>query len=376
MKLDANYLGKALKKLGFSFYSGVPCSFLSNLINYAINEANFVMSNNEGDAVAICAGAHLSGNKSIVLMQNSGLTNAISPLTSLNYSFKLPVLGFVSLRGEPGLKDEPQHELMGTITEKMLELIEIKWEYLSTDIKEVKNQLLRANNEVEKNRSFFFVVKKGTFDKVDLKEQKEVINKNVLTIEKSIRDFLPTRLDVLETISKLKQKDTVLLATTGKTGRELYEIDDANNNLYMVGSMGSVSSIGLGLSLNTEKNVISIDGDGALLMRMGNIATNGYYSPNNFLHIVIDNNIHDSTGGQFTVSNNVDFVNIAKASGYTNSIYVHSKEELSDIILAWKKNPVLTFIYIKVKKGTKENLGRPKIKPFEVKNRLMEFVRE
>ena len=119
MKLNTLVFGKELKKLGFDFFSGVPCSFLNNLINYAINDCDFVMSANEGDAVASCAGAYIAGRKSVVLMQNSGLSNASSPITSLNYSFKLPVLGFVSLRGEPGINDEPQHELTGKITEKM-----------------------------------------------------------------------------------------------------------------------------------------------------------------------------------------------------------------------------------------------------------------
>ncbi len=374
MALDTYKFGDELKKLGFDFYSGVPCSFLNNLINYAINECDYVMSANEGDAVATSAGAYLAGKKSVVLMQNSGLTNATSPITSLNYSFQLPVLGFVSLRGEPGLSDEPQHELMGTITEKMLELMNVKWEYLSADFNEVLEQLARADEAILNDESFFFVVKKGTFDKVDLKEQ--VINKvaNQLQINKSQEDSLPLRLNVLETISKTKCENTVLLATTGKTGRELYEIDDAKNNLYMVGSMGSISSIGLGIALNSNKNTIAIDGDGALLMRMGNLATNAYYSPKNMLHILIDNNIHDSTGGQFTVSSNIDFVQVSSSVGYEQSIYVHNLKELEEVILSWMKNPSLTFVYIRVKKGTKENLGRPKVKPFEVKKRLMEFI--
>ena len=132
--LNTQEFGTALKGLGFDFYSGVPCSFLKYLINYAINDCDYVMAANEGDAVATAAGAYLGGKKSVVLMQNSGLTNATSPITSLNYSFQLPILGFVSLRGEPGLSDEPQHELMGKITGEMLSLMKVDWEYLAQDI--------------------------------------------------------------------------------------------------------------------------------------------------------------------------------------------------------------------------------------------------
>ncbi len=377
MKLDTYELGNQLKQLGFDFYSGVPCSFLKDLINYAINEVSYVMSANEGDAVATCAGAFMAGKKSVVLMQNSGLTNATSPLTSLNYSFKIPVLGFVSLRGEKGLNDEPQHELMGQITEKMLELSDVKWEYLSNDIAEVKKQLKRANKCIDENKTFFFIVKKGVLDKVILKPKESKIILNQKILKKELENELPLRLNVLETLSENKGDDTILLASTGKAGRELYEIDDAKNNFYMVGSMGCISAIGLGLALSQKnKKVIAIDGDGSLLMRMENLATNAAYSPDNLLHIVIDNNLHDSTGGQFTISHNIDFVNIAASCGYIKSLYIHSLDELSVKISEWKKKPVLTFLYIKVKKGTKDNLGRPKITPVQVKNRLMEFINE
>ena len=377
MTLDTYKFGDALKQLGYDFYSGVPCSFLNNLINFAINECDYVMSANEGDAIATCAGAHLAGKKTVVLMQNSGLTNATSPITSLNYSFQLPVLGFVSLRGEPGLGDEPQHELMGTITEKMLELMDVQWEYLSADINEVYLQLERADAAISANKTFFFVVKKGTLGKVELNVAPLNKVSNALQVIKSKDDQLPLRLNVLETLSKLKSNDTVLLATTGKSGRELYEVEDAANNLYMVGSMGCISSIGLGLALNTnKKKVIAIDGDGALLMRMGNLATNAYYAPDNLLHILIDNNVHDSTGGQLTVAGNIDFVQVAASVGYRQSVYLHSLDELESFISEWKTKPVCSFVYIKVRKGTKENLGRPSIKPFEVKERLVKFINE
>lgn len=376
MALNTSQFGDELTKAGFNFYCGVPCSFLNSLINYAINSVDFVMCANEGDAVATASGAHLSGKKSVALMQNSGLSNALSPLTSLNHTFDLPVLGFVSLRGEPGLNDEPQHELLGVITEKLLEVVGVRWAYLEQDIDKAKLQIDEANEAIANNESYFFVVKKGTFSQVKLESKNDRIVKNEIKIIKSKEETLPTRLDVLQCLSNLKNPDTVILATTGKTGRELYEIDDCQNNFYMVGSMGCISSIGLGIALNSSKDVIAVDGDGALLMRMGSMATNAYYAPDNLLHLLIDNNMHDSTGGQFTVSRNIDFVSVASNVGYRHSIYVHSIEELKAAILQWFKAPKITFIYIKVKPGTKENLGRPSIKPPEVKERLMRFLGE
>ncbi|GLH62924.1 thiamine pyrophosphate enzyme [Parageobacillus sp. G301] len=375
--INTKMFGEELKKMGFQFFSGVPCSFLKNLINYAINDCDYVAATNEGEAVAIAAGAYLAGEKPVVLMQNSGLTNAVSPLVSLNYPFRIPVLGFVSLRGEPGIPDEPQHELMGRITTQMLDLMEIKWEYLSTDFEQAKNQLARAHSYIERDQTFFFVVKKNTFEKEPLKDQKQLSNLNVLKVGKTKDDQLPTRIETLKLINSLKSDKTIQLATTGKTGRELYEIEDAPNNLYMVGSMGCVSSLGLGLALaKKDKDIVVIEGDGALLMRMGSLATNGYYAPKNMLHILLDNNTHDSTGGQSTVSHNVNFVDIAAACGYSKSIYVHNLEELESCIKDWKREKSLTFLYMKIAKGSKEGLGRPKMKPYEVKERLKVFLHD
>lgn len=369
--------GEELKRLGFRFFSGVPCSFLKSLINYAINECEYVSAANEGDAIAIASGAYLGGKKSVVIMQNSGLANAVSPLTSLNYPFRIPLIGFVSLRGQPGISDEPQHELMGQITTKLLDIMQVPWTYLSDDMEQNRQKLRLANQHIERNRPFFFVVKKGTFDGVTLKKQPPHFHLNQVKRKRKSEDQYPSRYEALTAIHSLKDRQTVLLATTGKTGREFYEIEDADNHLYMVGSMGCISSLGLGLALTQKnRNIVVIDGDGSLLMRMGNLATNGYYHPDNMIHILLDNNAHESTGGQSTVSHNIDFVEIAASCGYTQSVYVHDLKELKASIKEWKKKKGLTFLYLKISKAAKPNLGRPKIKPYEVKERLQRFLNQ
>lgn len=373
--MDTKIFGDELRKLGFTFFSGVPCSYLKNLINYSINEFDYVAAANEGDAVAIASAAYIGGQKPVVLMQNSGLTNAVSPLTSLNYPFRIPLLGFVSLRGEPGVPDEPQHELMGKITTELLDLMDVEWQYLSKDLEVANKQLIQANEQISRNRPFFFVVKNGTFDAEPLKKQQNSIRSNRILRCAHKDNQMPARHEALAVINSVKDGDTIQLATTGKTGRELYEIEDASNNLYMVGSMGCVSSFGLGLALSQpDKNIVVIDGDGSLLMRMGSLATNGYYSANNMIHILLDNNAHESTGGQSTVSHNIDFVNIAASCGYTRAIHVHNLEELKACLQEWKKTKGLTFLYLKISMQSKDRLARPSIKPHEVKERLQRFI--
>lgn len=374
--LEAQKFGEALNDLSFDFYSGVPCSFLQYLINYAINEQDFVMAANEGDAVAICAGAYLGGRKSVFLCQNSGLANAVSSLTSLTYTFKIPVLGFVSLRGEEGLQDEPQHELMGQITGDLLATMRIPYSILSTNLDEALQQLKEADAYIEQGESYFFIVKKGTFGKVALKEKSDIENYDIHYREYEQKSVLPTRLSMLSAVKSYGDDNALVLATTGLTGRELYELGDTANQLYMVGSMGCVSSIALGLAIACpNKKIIAIDGDGALLMRLGTMATLGYYAPNNLYHLLLDNTAHESTGAQFTVSSNVDFLKMAYATKYQHIVALNGDATLKASLKEWDIKGGLTFAYSKTSLGVKDNLGRPSVTPVEVKSRFMNYVK-
>lgn len=373
--LDTQAFGNILQSRGFDFYSGIPCTFLKSLINYAINSCLYIIAANEGDAVGTCAGAFVGGRRAVVIMQNSGLCNAISPLTSLNHTFRIPVLGFVSLRGEPGLNDEPQHELMGKITVQMLENMGIRWKYLSTKIAEAEIQVIQADQILKDNHSFFFIVRKATFNDAPIQRHLACYHPDRVIRGEFCDSQAPTRRDALSIITRHKDKATILLATTGKTGRELYEIEDSPHNLYMVGSMGILAPFALGLALARPRTrVIAIDGDGALLMRMGALATNGFYRPPNLLHILLDNQSYDSTGGQDTVSSNMDFVSLAAACGYPLSTRVNNLHQLDLAIIEWKKFGGLTFIYLRIAGSSEKDLSRPPIRPHEVKTRLMEFL--
>jgi len=372
----------ALKKSGFSIFSGVPCSYLKSLINCAIDQSTYIMASNEGDAVALCAGAYMAGRNSVVMMQNSGLTNAISPLTSLNQVFGIPVLGFVSLRGEEHTLDEPQHELMGKITIPILELMEFQWDFLSFDQDEAEEQLKLAAQRIREGHSFFFIVRKNTFREYILPlhlEKKP--DHSCLTVKGTAEKIpqgngeFPFRIDVLRTIHSFLDQETALIAPTGYTSRELHEIGDADNMFYMIGSMGCAGSIGMGIAIaQPRKRVMVIDGDGSLLMRLSGMALIGYYKPENMVHIVIDNNSYESTGGQETVSNGINFSEIARACGYVHTEQVQDMIGLKDTLNKWKKNRQLTFIYLKIRSGTREKLGRPSIHPQTVRQRFMEFL--
>lgn len=246
---------------------------------------------------------------------------------------------------------------------------------MSSNMEEVSQQLKEADHHISEGRTFFFVVRKGTFGDVKLKDQDLLVRSNNV-VEKSSEPLeMPIRTQALQCISDLTNDKTIVLATTGKTGRELFEVEDKPNNLYMVGSMGCISSMGLGLALSRpDKQVIVIDGDGSALMRMGSFATNAYYQPQNLLHILLDNNVHDSTGGQATVSHIVDFTTLAAAVSYPVARKVNTIAELKDTVSKWQEQGSLTFVHLQIAQGSPEALGRPTVKPHEVKDRLLKFI--
>ena len=170
---------------------------------------------------------------------------------------------------------------------------------------------------------------------------------------------------------------SLYLAATGFTGRELYELGDDPNNLYMVGSMGCVSSLGLGLSLaRSDMSVVVLDGDGSLLMRMGSLAVNAFYKPRAMLHVLFDNRCHESTGGQFTAAPAVDFPHLALAAGYPQAVCAKTPEELKAAVEDWRNRKGLTFIYCPVDLRTSKELFRPSIKPPEAAKRFIDFIQK
>lgn len=379
--IEAKEFIEAARELGFVRYTGVPCSFLTPFINYVINDnaLEYIASTNEGDALATTSGSVIGGQRSIVMMQNSGLGNAVSPITSLSYIFRIPFLIIVTHRGEPGVKDEPQHELMGQITEELFNAMQIPSETFPNETKEIIPALQRAEKFMSKeHRPYAFIMKKGSItpQKLDKKMIKDIAKSE--TEIRSLFDEKLTRLDrntvLRHIINHTSVDDSVLIATTGFTGRELFSINDRVNHIYMVGSMGCASSFGLGLALaRPDLKIIVIDGDGSGLMRMGNFATIGTYASNNFIHILLDNEVHDSTGGQSTVSKNINFAMIAKACGYSMTLS-GNKMELFDELFSLNKNEGPAFGHLKICSGTIENLPRPNVKPNEVLRRMMRHI--
>src|ERR1700720_2097529 len=164
--IDARTFVEAARARGFGWYAGVPCSYLTPFINYVLEDSSlrYVSMANEGDAVALIAGVALGGTadgshgRGIAMMQNSGLGNAVSPLTSLTWTFRLPQLLIVTWRAQPGIADEPQHALLGPITPDMLKIMEIPWELFPTESAQIGPALDRAVAHMDQNGRLYALI--------------------------------------------------------------------------------------------------------------------------------------------------------------------------------------------------------------------------
>lgn len=366
---------------GFDFYTGVPCSFLTPLINRIIADpaCRYVGATGEGEAVGIAAGAWLAGRRTVVMLQNSGLGNAVNPLTSLNHPFRIPTLMIVTWRGGPGITDEPQHEVMGAITPALLDLVGIAHAPFPSAIDVIAPTLDRAVRHMDRDGlPFALIMSKGDVAPQTLHGTPIPAHSQGTRHGAPTGGTPPSREQALRTLLECVPDNALLIATTGKTGRELFTLADRPEHLYQVGSMGCASAMGLGLALNTERPVVVVDGDGAALMKLGNLATIGAQAPRNLTHLVLDNGVHDSTGGQPTVSDGVDLAAAALACGY---VHGHSVDDLPGLAVALghalapaRAAAGPSLVHMRIAPGSMQALGRPTIGPAEVARRMRRLL--
>lgn len=361
-----------LKENQVEFFAGVPDSLLKDICAYITNAApskNHVITPNEGSAIALGAGFHLAtGQIPLIYMQNSGIGNALNPLTSLadQEVYSIPMVLMIGWRGKPGIKDEPQHIKQGRISTDLLDCLEIPYQVLPKDwglAKHTVEKLIRYGRET--SQPVAILVENDTFELCKLE-------KNFLPIESEIK-----REEALKILVESLPQDAKVISTTGKTSRELYEIRESlghlhGNDFLVVGSMGHASILAQGIAVHSpDCKVYCFDGDGAALMHMGSIPLIGSLKLGSFRHILFNNAAHESVGGQPTVGNQIDFVKIALGSGYASAISVHTMNGLKEVLPQFIAKNGPSLLEIKIKIGSRGDLGRPKETPIECKKNFM-----
>lgn len=375
--LDPADFYRQVNKVGIDFFCGVPDSLLKDFCAYVTANTpadRHIITANEGNAVALAAGHHLATGKSgLVYLQNSGLGNIVNPLMSLAVPevYSIPMLLLIGWRGEPGKKDEPQHLVQGQATPGLLASLNIPFQVLPDFQEGAAKVLETARLYMEQNQGpYAILVRRQTFLPYKLKPEKKTFEMNREGALKVIVDNLDER--------------DIVVGTTGMLSRELFEYrvekkHGHEKDFLTVGSMGHASSIALGIAMSKpSRQVVCLDGDGALLMHMGTMATIGQSSPKNLKHIVINNGAHDSVGGQpsGTLRHDFSITDIAKASGYNFVDSASTKVEVAEKLKQMHNVQGPALLEIRVNTGGRKDLGRPTRSPLQNKMDFMDFVQQ
>lgn len=364
---------RQLQDHGVTFFAGVPDSLLKEIcacIAENVAPAQHVIAANEGGAIALGLGYYLAtGQLPLVYMQNSGLGNAINPLLSLAdpETYAIPMLLLIGWRGEPGIKDEPQHAKQGKVTLSLLDAMGIPYSVLDGTMDDSEVVIAEAVSAAKELAApYALVVRKGVFEAYP---------------QQAHQGELPLRREdaIKLLVDALTDRD-IVISTTGMASRELFEtrerLDGGHHRDFLtIGGMGHASQIALAIAMQKpERQVYCLDGDGAALMHMGALAINGASKCQNFKHILINNASHDSVGGQPTVGGQVDLVSTARAMGYHHAASSRSGADFSEQLRALREAAGPALLEVHVEKGARPDLGRPTIPPQDNKRHFMDFL--
>ena len=363
-----------LTEHGVNFFTGVPDSLLKQIcacISHKMSSNNHIIAANEGAAIGLGIGHHLGSNTiPFIYLQNSGLGNTVNPILSLSSPevYGIPMIIMVGWRGEPNVKDEPQHVHQGRVMIDLFDSMGIPYFVLDKNEETAIQQTNEAINLAkEKATPIFLAVQKNTF------EDFQTDNQN--------HELSLSREDAIKIAAQNTPNNAVIVATTGMASRELFEYradtnQEHNRDFLTVGGMGHASQIALGLSISQpSRSIYCFDGDGAAIMHMGSMAIIGQSQANKLIHLVFNNAAHDSVGGQPTVGMDIDFCSIADACGYITSKTVNTENDLKDVLIARQSQDGPHFIEVLVRKGNRDSIGRPTRSPLENKNDIMNFIK-
>ncbi len=373
----ASVLLEECLKAGIGFFTGVPDSFLKGLCDelydrWGTDSPAHIVAHNEGGAIGLCAGHYLAtGKPALCYMQNSGLGNAVNPLASLTdlQVYAIPCLLVVGWRGEPGVKDEPQHVRQGAVTLSLLDLLEIPYRILSPD---TDDETFRADfaalvEILKEGRPSALVIRKGA-----LKSDRHPCYGNSASL---------SREQAAGIILEAAGPSDCFISTTGKLSREIFELRESRSeghrrDFLTVGSMGHASMIALRIAEEKpDRRVWCLDGDGAVMMHLGSLPLIGRRSPKNFLHVVINNGAHETVGGMPVCSGALNIAELARAAGYPHVLFADSaatlREKLEEVVSL--SGPVL--LEIRCACGARTDLGRPTTTPIRNREAFMEYLR-
>jgi len=367
------------KENDLKYFTGVPDSTFAGFINelYLDNDITHRIAVNECEAVFLAGGYNVStGNNGVVYMQNAGLGKAVNPITSYLKPYEIPMLFMIGWRGQPGLTslflpDEPQHIPMGEITLKLLDLLKIPYEILSNDLIEVEAQIRGAQMYMETEKSSCALI---------IPQKNKIVGKKFSAMDSFFEGNKKgniSREDVVKAVVHNMKSEDIIVSTTGKVSRELYEFREENGgdhskDFLNVGGMGGALAQAIEIALqHPDRKVYCLDGDGAALMQLGTMIIAGHYHPKNLIHIIINNGCYQSTGNQPNISNSMHFGAIGITCGYKNIGTAFFYQQFYEYLEDFKNKDGPSLIIAHCGKQCRSNLGRPSTTPLDNKKGFM-----
>jgi phosphonopyruvate decarboxylase len=362
-------LAALLDRHGFDFFTGVPCSLVEDLIAALETHPRFpwLPAVREDVAVGLAAGAWLGGRRPVVVMQNSGLGTSLNALASLSLMYGLPALLLVTWRGYQG-KDAPEHILMGEISPGLLDLLGIPYRVLSPD--SIDEHLAWATRELDAREiPVALLVPPGVVVAPEATRHSAAARAAATTaaspapapaiaaaaLPAELRPVISRRQALGAALKELG--DAPVIHANGFICRESFGIGDRPQNFYMIGSMGLAAPIGLGVALaRPAHRAVVFDGDGNLLMSLGTLAMVGGLAPRNLVHVVFDNEVYGSTGGQRSPSRETRLDRLALGAGYRTVSAATTPDEVARALRSAADGP--HFVLVKV---TTEESPAPRI---------------
>jgi phosphonopyruvate decarboxylase len=368
--LDADRVFGALADAGVRQVAGVPCSLLEPLQAVAEGRGAYLPAHVEGEAAALAAGSWLAGGQGAVLLQNSGLGNLVNPLASLLLPYRIPAAIVTSWRGEPGRPDAAHHVQMGAATLGLFELFGLAPRILreDTDLARISEDLAAG---LAGRRVQALVVPRGALDGPRPARAELLAVASAGHAEGPMRfegSELPRRLEAVDAF-RAAFDDCAVVSTTGYTSRDLARHGPQDRHFYMQGSMGFALAVALGVArVRASRPVCVLDGDGALMMRLGSLATAAALAPASLVHVVLDNGTYGSTGGQPASRGRIDFARVALACGFAHAATCVGREGLRDA-LRWARGTLgrgPALLHVRISAVESERGDRPGRSPEEI----------
>ena len=369
-----------MKKEGIDLAATLPCDRIKNLLPLVSENFPEIKLTREENGIGICAGAYMAGGKPMMLIQSTGLGNMINALESLNIVCKIPLPILASWRGVYKEGIEAQVPL-GTHLPGILEGAGI--EYTIIDSPEKIGLLEEVIRDAYGNlRPHIALVTPKTWEgstccawetlKTPEAPKKEKVCKFRLT--QKVLEPRMIRNDAISAVAA-ELDGEITVTNIGVPCKELYAARNRDLNFYMFGSMGLVSSIGLGIALRTDRQVVVFDGDGSLLMNPNALLEIGREAPANLTIIALDNGAYGSTGSQETCAlRYIDLEILANACGIQNTHKVNTEEELAYLYKDSLSARQTSFLHVILKPGNTKAPNIP-LSPAEVTERFIKALK-